>query len=767
MKNKLCVLSALLLFLISSAYSTAATSPRDIAKQQLAIRAAAKEAMDNIATLATTNANDITILTAALRDTMLQDANKYKRNDTSHTLCKNILTSRKKADADTILQNAIKHASEQSPLPITKDNIIAKLGPNWNKQITQAAQTFANDFIDPIYKNARTEAVAGQRTKIEKEVSYPAFKKLDSKLSEQTEKISGKEKILNQKSLNALLPWIKSSITADISVFDENQTEVKQLGQKVLDDINAQYNQQIKIIDNNKNKVPATALLSNEINKSLTEKLNSEISTIKSATGNTTYPAFTAVQQYSTQQSEQLQNKQLKDFINKPGTISIANNIEQIIKESPAAHRNPKTCKETFRQMYSKQQLPIIAKNYVIQAGRNKDTAIVTAINNLIKNNPDISKTFQQQIETELDKTVPVARAAIAAEQFKTTFPALAEKRPITEPMIEFLHDQQSTTIKNISMLTKMLATDPKYTTIPHDKSALLKETDTLAINAANELAQPLILALGAQLQTLHKLEKENIEQLRKDIAEQKPFKAIQQEWQNQLQQRWDAIRSEYPEQAQLLFARTEKELDKTVRQLYDATKAEQTEQEQIELTKTAETSGGKKTTNYESEKTEIPDPEEKKEKEPEEEESPNDDKNSGIEENLTAFKGSADFVLRLSDAPDGRCRVIFGCPAEGTSLEAHFMPTEIEAAADTIATAINVQFAETLQNLAQNAQSRGLIFWKKTTPHIRVLVLENSKETRHITSILLQKKIKEQIKTWSEKENLKFKLNWQESPGL
>ncbi len=86
MKNKLCVLSALLLFLISSAYSTAATSPRDIAKQQLAIRAAAKEAMDNIATLATTNANDITILTAALRDTMLQDANKYKRNDTSHTL---------------------------------------------------------------------------------------------------------------------------------------------------------------------------------------------------------------------------------------------------------------------------------------------------------------------------------------------------------------------------------------------------------------------------------------------------------------------------------------------------------------------------------------------------------------------------------------------------------------------------------------------------------------------------------------------------------
>jgi hypothetical protein len=767
MKNKLYILSALWLFLVTSAYSTAATSSRDIAKQQLAIRAAAKEAIDNLDTLATTNATDITILTAALRNTMLQNAKKYSNSDKSRTLCKNILTASKQADADTILKNAVKQASTQSPLPITEKDITAKLGSNWNKQVTLVAGTFANNFIDSIYKEARTDAVTRQRTKIEKNISYPAFKDLDAKLTEQTKKLSGKEKILNQKSFNALLPWVKLNITANTAVFDENQPAVKQLGNKVLKDIQAQYEQQIKTIDNS--KVPATALLSNEINKYITEKLNKNITSIKTTSGNEPYPVFNAIKQYTTQQSEQLQNKHLKDFICRSGTISIANNAKKIIEEDPAAHRNPKTCRETFRQIYSKQQLPLIAEKYIKSAGRNKDMATVTAISNLIKNNPDINKTFQKQINTVLDKTLPPIRAAIAQEQFKTIFPALAEKTPFTEPMIEFIHDQQTTSIKNISMLIKLLATDSSYTTIPHEKNDLLKETDTIAINTANELAEPLVLALDAQLQTLQKMEKENLEQLKKDIADKKTFNSIKKEWQNQLQQSWKKQSTKYPEQAQTLFKRTEKELDKTVRQLYDTTKSEQIKQEQIEPTKTAETSGGKKTTSYDSEKTEVPDPEQeqKKQEEKKEEEQTNDDKNSGIEDNLTMFKGSADFVLRLSDTPDGRCRVIFGCPSEGTSLEAHFMPTDIESAADTIATAINEQFAETLQSLAQSAQSRGLIFWKKTTPRIRVLVLENSKETRHITSILLQKKIKEQIKTWSEKENLKFRLDWQESPGL
>jgi hypothetical protein len=734
----------------------AETAHRDEAKQQLAIRAAAREVLDSLQELTALTPQDTALLTDELQRLMLSNVKQHQTLGQSRDLCRERLRESRRARVVELLDGAALRASELSPLGVAREHVVQRLGPDWEKQKDEVVGRFVEQHFEPIVTAARSAAVMTQRAKIEQSVQYPAFEELDVRLTELAPDVESARTPLDRETFGRLQPWIQSLIFAGGEPFEENQPAIKQLGEDVLSRLRSQYDRQIAVVRElaAKDAVPADCIVRGTIETFLANALTEAVRGLKPEGGVPVYLPLTAVKNYTTSQAVELEKKRLLAFIALPETVTIERaDIEKRIAAEPSAHRDAAASQGKLVTVYVDQFHRPVAERY---AARSASPA-VNQIDLLLLGHEEISKAFTARITAILKQELPPLRAAFAKRQFETTFPALNARKEFTEPMIEFLHDGQTPQIGALKLLTELLVIEPDHAPRPHQSGDLLAETQKLALEAANALAGPKVKALGAQLRLVAELEKEKAAELRRDVIDGKSFEAIKKIWQKEMEQRWKQQSAETTGAAPALFARTESQLDKTVRQLYDAVKAELTQQE----AKTAAESD--KPATPESEQVTVP--EEQKEK-PEEEDP--EEKLAGMEEELLACKGIADFVMVLSDSSPEKVLMVFGTPADGALTRAEFSPLEVEAAAERIAQAVQAQFTGLLRAKVDSSKPPALLFWRKHAPLIRVLVLEHSRQTRHMTGILLQRKVKDQIRSLTGiGGNVRFDLEWQEGLGI
>ena len=302
--------------------------------------------------------------------------------------------------------------------------------------------------------------------------------------------------------------------------------------------------------------------------------------------------------------------------------------------------------------------------------------------------------------------------------------------------------------------------------------SNLLEETKKMAVDQANKPLVPALNAFQKQIEILRVLEKEKLAQLKVEVVEGRAFPEILKDWQAGWNELWDEKKKEVDERWYPQFEQTGKELSKAVRQLYEGMiNAVGNNTPEIVQAPTEELGGDKDTSESEAVPVENEKPETKEEEKKEEKaDGGKQELSGGITDELKVFVGFADGIFAFGDAPNGKCRMLFGTPDGVGAFSLEFDPQDVEGAANLISQGLQKPLGLVLDGNAKGGQGRifNLFSTNKDNSEIRMLFRVSSSKVRHQMSILVRQQVEAAIENWAnmtgEKEPV---LLWQDDVEL
>lgn len=233
------------------------TDPKSEAKQRLAVRAAAKQCMGIIESLSDTSRVDRVELTGKLGDLMLKNVGQHANRDKSRKILREYLRNRRLQNFNAELDRLHQRAEEHSPLPVDEEAILKHLDSDWKKQRSDAVNEYVDSVFPGVFAEGREKAVALQKERIAKSISYPSFDVLDKEL----ESIYGEQKQLidriDSNHSKELRQWLRGYGMESEEVFAEVESYLQDLSGKMTDVIRKQIDAQIDKLQQAGEEVPS------------------------------------------------------------------------------------------------------------------------------------------------------------------------------------------------------------------------------------------------------------------------------------------------------------------------------------------------------------------------------------------------------------------------------------------------------------------------------------------------------------------------------
>ena len=759
--NLRCALSTLLVLTSGIFLFGQTNDPKAGAKRMLALRAAAEKARMYLQGTADANESAVDELSQLLSKEMLGRVKEFEAKKTGEKPTRKWIEAWRMQELEKTVSDTLEWAKEQSPLPIERADVLKRAAKDWAQEAPAKAQQYAKQSMEQVYGKARELAAGEQLKRLRDNLSYPTKEDLNGRLNQLFEERSKGLQPLSTDDFNALNDWFEQLVGKTGPVFEELKRKVSEMSTDMRLEIAKQYQaqyEQIRLFVQ-KNQFPESLKTKEELQVVALQALNKNQGEDLQATP-PVYGVFEASEKLVERAAMHWEKNRFEKFLKSTDFwLPQKEKIEQAIRDDIANHVPPGKSLNLLNDKY----LSAVQEMVAVKYGGEKWSQYFA---DSLKEGGALTKSLSQRLRDGIKKRSQEVRKQIAEEQLRTSFKNLFEGTFPKESQILWFYEKGKARVSNFPELLENIEVPSEL------RSNLLEETKRMAVDLANKPLVPALNAFRKQFEILRVLEKEKLAQLKVQVVEGRAFPEILKDWQAGWNELWDKKKKEVEERWYPQFEHTGKELSKAVRQLYEGMiNAVENNTPEIVQAPTEELGGDKDTSGSEAVPVENEKPETKEEEKKEEKaEGGKQELSGGITDELKVFVGLADGVFAFADAPNGKCRMLFGTPDGVGAFSLEFDPQDVEGAASLISQGLQKPLGLVLDGNAKGGQGRifNLFSTNEDNSEIRMLFRVSSSKVRHQMSILVRQQVEAAIENWANETGEKQPvLLWQDDVEL
>ena len=756
-----CALSTLLVLTSGIFLFGQTNDPKAGAKRMLALRAAAEKARMYLQGTADANESAVDELSQLLSKEMLGRVKEFEAKKTGEKPTRKWIEAWRMQELEKTVSDTLEWAKEQSPLPIERADVLKRAAKDWAQEAPAKAQQYAKQSMEQVYGKARELAAGEQLKRLRDNLSYPTKEDLNGRLNQLFEERSKGLQPLSTDDFNALNDWFEQLVGKTGPVFEELKRKVSEMSTDMCLEISKQYQaqyEQIRLFVQ-KNQFPESLKTKEELQVVALQALNKNQGEDLQATP-PVYGVFEASEKLVERAAMHWEKNRFENFLKSTDFwLPQKKKIEQAIRDDIANHVPPGKSLNLLTDKY----LSAVQEMVAVKYGGEKWSQYFA---DSLKEGGALTKSLSQRLRDGIKKRSQEVRKQIAEEQLRTSFKNLFEGTFPKESQILWFYEKGKARVSNFPELLENIEVPSGL------RSNLLEETKRMAVDLANKPLVPALNAFRKQFEILRVLEKEKLAQLKVEVVEGRAFPEILKDWQAGWNELWDKKKKEVEERWYPQFEHTGKELSKAVRQLYEGMiNAVGNNTPEIVQAPTEELGGDKDTSGSEAVPVENEKPETKEEEKKEEKaEGGKQELSGGITDELKVFVGLADGVFAFADAPNGKCRMLFGTPDGVGAFSLEFDPQDVEGAASLISQGLQKPLGLVLDGNAKGGQGSifNLFSTNEDNSEIRMLFRVSSSKVRHQMSILVRQQVEAAIENWANETGEKQPvLLWQDEVEL
>ena len=736
--------------------------PKAQAKRMLALRSAAKNALETLGSLAETNDFDFSEISTRLSEDMLADVKSHRTPSKSLDLTRETLKRYWLENLSAQLDRLVARAGDLSPLPIDSEDLNAQLGADWNGRRDQALRAFLSAGHQPLFDRAREKAVALQKERLSRLIDYPEFDFLDREISELQSRAGGPSKRIAAKDFDSLADQFKGQSIEQNALFEEVDAAARDLARRIGRDIQGQYEEQLKQLEKLIGNLPRSLILPDGIAEHLLAGLDEAV---KPAEGPPpVYPVFSAVKAAAESRAADVSQERLESFLRSSDLDPQPDELKRIVSENPQEHRGFDQSLLKLVEIMSVRKAEDIVDEYARNSGADLSDSERALFAKMLRGDGRTAQMYRKLWSERIEPLLTQVRAAIAEEQIRKNFSLLNRSWEAGGEVAEWLYDRQkkrASGFQDVLEVLKLISDDEQWDAEP----PLLEENEKRLVAMVNARAEPALAALREQLLVVDRMEKDNLDSLRSAVEQGSGYKDLIGEWRAEWALRWGQI--EHDPDYDSPLPRTREQIEKTVRQLFDSV-SEQIAAEQAEQTKVDSGVQASQDEKLVDEASEIDLVEEESEDDQEQEEGDilAEGVSPGFSEMLVGRAAYADFVFLFGDEGEGGCRLEFGTPDFSVKRDIDFDPAGIEDAAHAIAEAIAPDLKDIAGRKAEAYNSRFNIplFGRGDPPELSVYVRVESRRLRHLTMLELRERLQDRLDRIADEYGISsLDIDWNE----
>ena len=734
------------------------------ARRQLALRAAATEAVETVQLLAEADADVDATLKSMLSDAMLRDVADYREADASRRQCRPEAERFKRDIISGKVADIVSRAQSHSPKEIGIDDLMATLGSDWAARRDAAVAEYLERGYEQIFTAARRTAVALQREQLAQKVSYPEFDTLDELLSETLAARGQPEHPLGEDDFKSLGARLEGLIMDDLPVFEEVEGTLRELNDSVVNHIAEEYGRQISIVDETPAYLDEVDITVERIVAVIGERLAHGVRPKPGPPP--AYDIFSVTRIYADEESQALESSLFAQFIADTDAIAVAPGaIEDIIADDLAGHYAHGQSADLLAEHFSGKFAPELASAYASAKNAELAAEKLSELSSQLTESASLAAAYEQRIRREIDALLPALRSELARRQVQERLPEVFQDWPPDTDVAEWLYERQSTSAADMDQLAELLALVGAED-VDIAAMELIEESEKLALEEFNSRAAPAAAALAAQMRVVAEVERRMLPDLRQLIVEGVRLRQILRQWRDLWRELWPD-KAEAAEFSQMMRL-ADSQLEKNVRQRYDSIK----EEIELEREMVAKVDAGVAEPSEEADAVEESDIIEVVDQEDD-----TDDEqlvgetlpagmSPGFGEMMEGLAGRADLIFRFSDGVDGRAVFEFASPNIASGSRIEFDSTRVDHASDEISAAVNDLLVKVAGSKAE--QQSGILripfMTGRREPVLSIYVSVESRNLRHITIVGLRQSLRNDLDTLSAERDLsRFEIQWRE----
>lgn len=730
---------------------------RDRAKAALVVHAAAVQVVEETGRLARPAPGDEAELVPGLARAMLEQPARHRRLDDSRAECLDTLARLQRERVEGVISQAVALARQQSPLPVSAEQVLAKAGAGAAQLAERALAGWKTNGVDRLLQEARRRAVDQQRGELDGQLQYPPADRLDTMLLELARVARDPSARLPRAAWDRVRERMARP-PADgpaRALFEENERYLQGASTRMAEAIRLQYEEQLAGLEAaaQRDRLPRAAITLPALAEHLHGGVERAVAGLSPESGAPRYGVLAVVRSNTVARAASLEEELLAGYVRgeAPAAVTVEQ-LAELVRARPDRYRAAAGSLPDAVRELAADWIPSLASGY---AGRAGVPAAAPRVETVLQGGGAAGDAVRERVRAEAEAGWAEARARVAAEQVRAHFPGLADDAPLAaeqaDRACDFLQPFPATFTGLVAALRGFAAG-----WIAPEQAPLLEETEARVTERARLRVE---LACGAQerqLALLRQLETDRLPALERDVAADRPLRAILKEWSDELARRWTEPGGPGPAAYPDLLPRTLDLLNKTVRQLYDARRQEQAaERRAVAARAGAEASADQvqaapveaRPDEFQAQATATEDPDDQPPSPP----APEPKKRLGLGAVEYVWKTEPDAVLMVRDTRWRRAQVVLLDGAQNELSSASFRPDRTDDAADDIYAMIAPALTRALDARRAGWTAEASGGEGEAGPSLKVFLLVQSREIRHLTSLKLRHLMQQQVDAWSE----------------
>lgn len=728
---------------------------RDRAKAALVVHAAAVQIIEETERLSHPTVDDESVLISGLSRAMVEQPGRHQNVNESRKQSLATLADVQYGRVMGIISQTLAQARQQSPLPVSEEQVLAKTGSHAKELSDQAMSAWKSNGVEKLFVEARQQAVLQQRRVLDGQLTYPNQDAVDTLLMEMCQGMKDPAARVPRETWNRVREQLAQPVGGKDRpvLLEENEKFVKDTTARMSEAIRLQYDGQVGVLDeaSQHDQLPGAAITSEVLEKFLQERVEQAVTRLTPESGAPRYLVLAPVRSNVTARAIHLEETLLMDYVsNRAEVVVTVDQIESLVRASPATYRENSTSRPVVIRELSAGLIPLVARSY---AGHDGASGAVSRMEFLMAEDRPAGSTLRKRVQKDVETAWSEARDRVARVQYDAYFPGLDGDEPLTAEQAERGCDVLQPFPENFSDLVKSLRSfEPDWVLL--EDQVIIEEAELMVAKAVRARVALACEAVENQLSLVREMEKEKMGALEKDVAAGRPFRNILKDWNDELAQRWSDIDGPGPAAYPELFPRAVDLLNKTVRQLYDARRQEQQQVQQgVSERAGAESSSDQvsaapvdqRKDEFQSNATDQ-EPKDDNQSQPD---PPEPKKLEGMGAVEYVWKTDPDAVLIVRDTRWKRAQVVLMDAEQQVLASATFRPDRIDDAAREIYALITPALTQALDD-RKAGWSDAVTGEGEPGPQLKIFLFIQSREIRHLTSLRLRHLMQQQVDAWS-----------------
>lgn len=701
---------------------------RDRATRQLAVHTAARRFWEAVPEVANPSDARRATLREQLRAVMQEDPVAHRQQADSMTLARAFMHERQQAWLDAQRQQMLQEARNQSPLPISEDDLTTALGERGTQRIAEELATFDEQVFPGLFEAARELAVAAMRELLDRRARRPGFDALDVRLLELGEGgFIGRP--WSAAAEEGLRDWLAPYVGVDdMPLFEEVEAYARDLARQEADRIRNQYLQQAAAAER---KLDAPAILELRLAGDIAARIVEQVELESDV------PLYSGVRQHVLDLAETAEDLRLRNYVKETPLMVVP---EEVLADQMRADRQAHRRRDASRKRLLDQYRDSLIAPVVTSYAEDLEHAQAHLEARLRDPGTASGAAFADRVATVLDGAFPVVRDAWVAAQWATKGTVLDALRALPDAVLAGVVERDGQVWNQLDPALAWFA-NLELELLPEgvDRSLLLEENETRMLSQINDAMRAGFAVVQAQLAALRELEGERSAQLQEAVQAGRTYEELHVDWRTALADSWAEQIATHPDYPRLTPP-VEQALDRAVRQYFDAVRQATEESIMVDALEATE------------EAVEVSDTAEPQELVAETDTSQEDAEDSEDEEDEGAGAGvpteaeagrriAPDIVLVLRGDDETRVQVELLVRGADTTEAWELDARDPEASAQQIFDRIQPTLAG-LTEARSAAASRFLGIWRRPPAPLHVYTVVESRAVRHRMSLLLHEKI-------------------------